>query len=53
VQAPTPIAPHFFAYNFITRHKTVRMPPALRAGVAKDVWSYEQSVELVDRGENT
>jgi hypothetical protein len=26
------------------------MQSALRAGVAKDVWSYEQLVELVDRG---
>jgi IS1 family transposase len=41
---------YFFAYNFIFRHQTLRMPPALKAGVAKDVWSYEQLVELVDRG---
>ncbi len=44
------VALHFFAYNFIFRHKTLRMPPALKAGVAKDVWSYEQLVELVGRG---
>jgi hypothetical protein len=44
------IALHFFAYNFITRHATLRMPPALKAGVAKDVWTYEQLVGLVDRG---
>lgn len=44
------IALHFFAYNFITFHKTMKMPPALKAGVAKDVWSYEQLVELVDKG---
>ena len=44
------IALYFFAYNFIFIHKTLRMPPALKAGVAKDVWSYEQLVELVDRG---
>ncbi|VTR97865.1 transposase is1 : Uncharacterized protein OS=mine drainage metagenome GN=CARN2_3108 PE=4 SV=1: DDE_Tnp_IS1 [Gemmata massiliana] len=41
---------HFFAYNFITRHGAIRMPPALKAGVAKGVWAYEQLVELVDRG---
>jgi hypothetical protein len=28
---------HFFAYNFIFIHKTIRMPPALKAGVSKDV----------------
>src|SRR5216110_3236482 len=44
------VALHFFAYNFITRHGTIRMPPALKAGVARDVWTFEQLVELVDRG---
>lgn len=44
------IALHFFAYNFITFHKTLKMPPALKAGVAKEPWSYEQLVELVERG---
>jgi hypothetical protein len=43
------IALHFFAYNFITFHKTLKMPPAMKAGVAKEPWSYEQLVELVDR----
>lgn len=40
---------HFFANNFITRHGTLRMPPALKAGVSKDVWTFEQLVDLVDR----
>jgi hypothetical protein len=31
------VALHFFAYNFLTRHGTLRMPPALKAGVA-DHW---------------
>jgi hypothetical protein len=44
------VALHFFAYNFITRHGAIRMPPALKAGVSRDVWSYEQLVELIDRG---
>jgi IS1 family transposase len=44
------IALHFFAYNFITFHKTLKMPPAMKAGVAKEPWSYEQLVELVDKG---
>jgi hypothetical protein len=44
------MALHLFAYNFITRHSTLRMPPALKARVAKDVWTFEQLVELVDRG---
>lgn len=28
------IIPRFLVYNFITRHATLRMPPALEAGVA-------------------
>ncbi|MDB5312626.1 MAG: uncharacterized protein JWO38_6828 [Gemmataceae bacterium] len=43
------IALHFFAYNFITRHQTIRMPPALKAGVTDHGWSYEELVELIDR----
>jgi hypothetical protein len=39
-----------FAYNFTTFHKTLKMPPAMEAGVAKEPWSYEQLVELVDKG---
>jgi hypothetical protein len=43
------VALHFFAYNFITRHETIRMPPALRAGVTDRMWNYEELVELIDR----
>jgi len=43
------IALHFFAYNFITRHGTLRMPPALKAGVADHWRTYEELVDLIDR----
>lgn len=43
------VALHFFAYNFLTRHGTLRMPPALKAGVADHWWTYEELVELIDR----
>jgi len=43
------VALHFFAYNFIFRHATLRMPPALKAGVADHWWTYEELVELIDR----
>ena len=43
------VALHFFVYNFITRHATLRMPPALKAGVADHWWTYEELVELIDR----
>lgn len=45
------VALYFFAYNFIFRHQTLRMPPALKAGVTDHMWSYEELVELIDRNE--
>jgi IS1 family transposase len=43
------VALHFFVYNFITRHATLRMPPALKAGVTDRWWTFEELVELIDR----
>jgi IS1 family transposase len=43
------VAVHFFHYNFIRRHQTLRMPPALKAGVADHWWTMEELVELIDR----
>jgi hypothetical protein len=43
------VALHFFECNFLTRHGTLRMPPALKAGVADHWWTYEELVELIDR----
>lgn len=45
------VALYFFAYNFIFRHATLRMPPALKAGVTDHWWTYEELVELIDRTE--
>jgi IS1 family transposase len=45
------VALHFFVYNFITRHGTLRMPPALKAKVTDHWWTYEELVELIDRAE--
>lgn len=44
------VALYFFAYNFIFRHRTLRMSPALKAGVTNRMWTYEELVELIDRG---
>jgi hypothetical protein len=44
------MTPHAFHDNFLAFPKTLRMPPALKAGVAKDVWTYSQLMELVDLG---
>ena len=45
------IALHFFMYNFIMRHVTLRMPPALKAHVTDYVWTFEELVDLIDRAE--
>ena len=37
---------HFAAYNFVKRHRSVRMTPAMALGVERDFWSYS---DLVDR----
>ena len=47
------VALYFLTYNFIFRHTTLRMPPALKAGVTDHMWSYEELVELIDRNEST
>lgn len=46
------VALHFFHYNFIRHHKTLRMPPALKAGVADHCWTLEEFVALIDQDSN-
>jgi IS1 family transposase len=38
---------HFMHYNFARIHKTLRVTPAMEAGVADHVWSPEEIVELL------
>jgi hypothetical protein len=42
------IALHFVYYNFGKIHKTLRVTPAMEAGLAKDVMSIEDIVRLAD-----
>jgi IS1 family transposase len=35
-------------YNFVKMHKTLKMSPAMAAGVSKSLWSMEDVVALVD-----
>jgi hypothetical protein len=37
---------NYFAYNFIKIHRTLRMSPAMAAGVADQLWSVEDLVAL-------
>lgn len=41
------IALHFMYYNFGRIHKTLRVSPAMEAGVSDHVWSLEEIAALV------
>lgn len=43
------IALHFMHYNFCRIHQTLRVTPAMEAGVADHVWSLADLVALLDR----
>lgn len=40
------IALHFVYYNFCRIHKTLRVTPAMEAGLTKDIWEVEDLVRL-------
>jgi hypothetical protein len=41
------VALYFMYYNFARVHQTLRVTPAMEAGVAQHVWSVEQIVGLL------
>jgi len=43
------LAPHYMHYNFCRVHQTLRITPAMEAGIADHVWSIEEVVSLLDR----
>jgi hypothetical protein len=45
------VALHFMYYNFVRVHKTLRVTPAMEAGIADHVWSFEELVNLLEQGE--
>lgn len=45
------VALHFMYYNFGRIHKTLRVTPAMAAGVSDHVWSMEEVVALIDENE--
>ena len=42
------VALHFMHYNFFRVHKTLRVTPAMEAGIADHVWSFEELIALLD-----
>jgi hypothetical protein len=41
------VALHFMHYNFCRIHKTLRVTPAMEAGISNHVWSIEEIVGLI------
>lgn len=46
------IALHFFHYNFIRKHQTIKTTPAVAAGIADKVWTMIDFVRLMEREES-
>jgi hypothetical protein len=44
------VALHFIHYNFARIHKTLRITPAMAAGISDPVWSYEEIAGLAQWG---
>lgn len=42
------VALHFMHYNFCRIHQTLRVTPAMEAGIADHVWSMEELIGLLD-----
>jgi hypothetical protein len=42
------IALHFMNYNFCRIHKTLRVSPAMAAGVSQTLWTLEDVVNMMD-----
>jgi IS1 family transposase len=42
------VALYFLHYNFCRVHKTLRVTPAMEAGIADHVWSFEELIALLD-----
>jgi len=39
---------HFMHYNFCRVHQSLRVTPAMEAGIADHVWSLEEVIALLD-----
>ena len=42
------VALHFMHYNFCRVHQTLRVTPAMEAGISDHVWNVEEVVTLLD-----
>ena len=42
------VALHFMHYNFVRIHQTLRVTPAMEAGVTKTLWELEDLVKMIE-----
>jgi hypothetical protein len=47
------VALHMMYYNFVRTHQTLRMTPAMAAGVSKRLWEMGDIVDVVETWETT
>ena len=47
------ISIYFMHYNFIRIHQTLRVTPAMAAGVSGKLWSLEDMVQMIDAHKNS
>ena len=47
------LAIYFMHYNFVRLHQTLRVTPAIAAGISDKLWSLEDVVRMVDRWDAT
>jgi hypothetical protein len=47
------VALHFMYYNFVRIHKTLKMTPAMRAGVTEKLWDVVDLVRMIEEWEAT
>lgn len=45
------VAMHFMYYNFARVHKSLRVTPAMEAGISKHIWDIEEIVDLAYKNE--
>lgn len=43
------VALHIFYYNFVRNHMALDMTPAMKTGLARKPWYYEDIIELIDK----
>ena len=44
------VALHYMYYNFARIHQTLRVTPAMAAGISDHIWSFEEIVVLAETG---